>query len=113
VLYHLRYPLLALDLIRRHAARNLLLFQSMIRGLSEARPLATDYPFDETEIFDRHDMPRLCFIEHSFASDPTNWWIPNRTCVEAMLRSSGFEILERPEEEVYLCRCAASTSEVS
>jgi tRNA (mo5U34)-methyltransferase len=113
VLYHLRHPLLALDLIRRHAARDLLLFQSMIRGLSEALPLAADYPFGETEIFERHDMPRLCFIERSFAGDPTNWWIPNRTCVEAMLRSSGFEILKRPEEEVYLCRCAASTSEES
>jgi tRNA (mo5U34)-methyltransferase len=26
--------------------------------------------------------------------------------VEAMLRSAGYEILEHPEEEVYLCRHA-------
>jgi tRNA (mo5U34)-methyltransferase len=109
VLYHLRYPLLALDLIRQHAACDLLLFQSMLRGPEEVIPLATDYPFSETAVFEAPQMPRLHFIEHSFANDPTNWWIPNRACVEAMLRSSGFEIIERPEEEVYLCRCAASS----
>ena len=32
VLYHLRHPLLALDLIREHVAGDLLLFQSMLRG---------------------------------------------------------------------------------
>jgi SAM-dependent methyltransferase len=32
VLYHLRHPLLALDLIHEHVARDLLLFQSMQRG---------------------------------------------------------------------------------
>jgi tRNA (mo5U34)-methyltransferase len=44
------------------------------------------------------------FIEHSYAHDWTNWWIPNRACVEAMLRSSGFAIESQPEEEVYICR---------
>src|SRR6185295_17440620 len=32
VLYHLRHPLLALDLIHEHAAKNLFVFQSMQRG---------------------------------------------------------------------------------
>jgi tRNA (mo5U34)-methyltransferase len=46
-------------------------------------------------------------VEHRYADDPTNWWIPNRACVEAMLRSAGFLIREHPEAEVYLCeRCA-------
>jgi tRNA (mo5U34)-methyltransferase len=44
------------------------------------------------------------FIEHKYAEDPTNWWAPNRACVEAMLRSAGFAIAAHPEEEVYLCR---------
>jgi tRNA (mo5U34)-methyltransferase len=43
------------------------------------------------------------FIEHRFADDPTNWWVPNAACAEAMLRNAGFEILSRPEEEVWLC----------
>jgi hypothetical protein len=48
--------------------------------------------------------PVLHFIEHSYSGDPTNWWVPNRACVEAMLRSAGFAILARPEEEVFVCR---------
>ncbi|MBD0376238.1 MAG: TIGR04290 family methyltransferase, partial [Flavisolibacter sp.] len=29
---------------------------------------------------------------------------PNRACMEAMLRSAGFEITAHPEQEVYICR---------
>ncbi len=40
VLYHLRHPLLALDLIHEHVAKDLLVFQSMQRGAAEVEPLA-------------------------------------------------------------------------
>jgi tRNA (mo5U34)-methyltransferase len=109
VLYHLRYPLLALDLIRRHVAKELLLFQSMLRGSDRAFELEKDYPFTETGIFEEPDIPRLHFVQHCYAGDPTNWWIPNRACAEAMLQSSGFQIIDHPEEEVYLCQCATVT----
>ena len=46
----------------------------------------------------------VAFVEKRYAGDPTNWWIPNRACAEAMLRSAGFEIEAHPEPEVYLCR---------
>lgn len=105
VLYHLRYPLLALDLIREHVAGDLFLFQSMQRGSRESEPLQADYPFQEKAIFDRPRYPKLHFIEHRYAGDPTNWWVPNAACAEAMLRSAGFEIVEHPEQEVYVCRC--------
>src|SRR4051795_3185982 len=39
VLYHLRHPLLALDLIHDHVARDLLVFQSMQRGSGDVEPL--------------------------------------------------------------------------
>src|SRR5437868_13705212 len=42
VLYHLRHPLLALDLIREHVARDMLLFQSMQRGSNHVLPLDRD-----------------------------------------------------------------------
>jgi tRNA (mo5U34)-methyltransferase len=45
VLYHLRHPLLALDLIHEHVARDVLVFQSMLRGHPAGPPLADDYPF--------------------------------------------------------------------
>jgi tRNA (mo5U34)-methyltransferase len=66
--------------------------------------LERDYPFSERAIFEAAGYPRMCFIEHSYCKDPTNWWVPNRAGVEAMLRSAGFEIEEHPEEEVFVCK---------
>jgi tRNA (mo5U34)-methyltransferase len=104
VLYHLRHPLLAVDLIHEHVADDLLVFQSMQRGSTEVEVLKPNYDFWTIEQFDRAGFPRLHFIENKYADDPTNWWVPNRACVEAMLRSAGFRIVEHPEEEVYICR---------
>jgi tRNA (mo5U34)-methyltransferase len=104
VLYHLRHPLLALDLIYEHAAKDVLIFQSMQRGSAEVEPLDEDYDFWTGGLFDRDTFPKLHFIEHRFADDWTNWWVPNRACAEAMLRSAGFIISEHPEQEVYVCR---------
>jgi tRNA (mo5U34)-methyltransferase len=104
VLYHLRHPLLALDLIHEHVARDLLVFQSMQRGSKEVFRVDSDYPFTEIRIFAQPDFPVMYFIEKSYAGDPTNWWIPNRACAEAMLRSAGFEIIAHPETEVFICR---------
>ena len=104
VLYHLRHPLLALDLIREHVVKDMFVFQSMQRGSGEAKPLDSNYPFWETELFEAPAFPKLHFIEKRYADDPTNWWIPNRACSEAMLRSAGFGVVAHPESEVYICR---------
>ena len=106
VLYHLRHPLLALDLIREHVARDLMLFQSMQRGSKFVLDLEDDYEFAETGIFFESSFPKLHFVERQYSHDWTNWWVPNRACTEAMLRSAGFRIDKRIEEEVYLCRVA-------
>ena len=104
VLYHLRHPLLALDLLYENVVKDMLVFQSMLRGSEDVVPAETDYDFWEDEIFDTEGWPKMYFIEHRFAQDPTNWWIPNTACVEAMLRSAGFKITDHPEKEVYICR---------
>ncbi|MDB5212944.1 MAG: putative SAM-dependent methyltransferase [Myxococcaceae bacterium] len=103
VLYHLRHPLLALDVIHDGVVGGSMIFQSMQRGSSEVDDVAADYPFAETELFDARGFPRMHFVERKYAGDPTNWWIPNRACVEAMLRSAGFRIDAHPEHEVYVC----------
>jgi tRNA (mo5U34)-methyltransferase len=108
VLYHLRHPLLALDLIHEHVAGDLLLFQSMQRGSNAVMPVKEDYHFWETEMFENPGFPQMYFIEKKYSGDITNWWIPNRACSEAMLRSAGFDIIEHPEEEVYICRTRQS-----
>jgi tRNA (mo5U34)-methyltransferase len=104
VLYHLRHPLLALDLISEHVAGDCLIFQSMLRGSADIEPVAEDYPIKARTHFDCPGYPRLHFVENRYAGDPTNWWVPNRACCEAMLRSSGFSIAEQVEEEVFVCR---------
>jgi tRNA (mo5U34)-methyltransferase len=76
----------------------------MLRGSPEVENLEPDYDFWNLELFDRPTFPKMHFIEKRYAHDPTNWWIPNRACAEAMLRSSGFNIIDHPEAEVYLCR---------
>lgn len=112
VLYHLRHPLLALDLIHEHVAGDLLIFHSLLRGSAEAPRLEDDYPFSERGVFARDGFPLMHFIEKSYAGDPTNWWIPNRACVEAMLRSAGFEIVAHPDSVVYVCRRTARAQNV-
>jgi tRNA (mo5U34)-methyltransferase len=104
VFYHLRHPLLALDLIREHAVGQLLVFQSMQRGSPDTATFSENYAFWNTDLFEDARYPKLHFVEERYADDPTNWWIPNASCAEAMLRSAGFAIVSHPEQEVYLCR---------
>jgi tRNA (mo5U34)-methyltransferase len=104
VLYHLRHPLLALDLIHDHVADDLLVYQSMQRGSEAMTPVREDYGFFEDKHFDDPGYPKLHFIEHRYSGDPTNWWAPNAACSAAMLRSAGFTIIDHPESEIFICR---------
>ncbi|HYH01158.1 MAG TPA: TIGR04290 family methyltransferase [Terriglobales bacterium] len=102
VFYHLRYPLFALDKVIKKV-RGKLVFQTMIRGSENARTWETNYHFWNKEIFRDPDYPCMYFVENSYANDPTNWWIPNRGAAEAMLRSSGLQIVSHPEPETWVC----------
>jgi methyltransferase (TIGR04290 family) len=104
LVYHLRHPLLALDLIHEHVASDLVVYQSLQRGSPEMEALRDDYDFWETAVFDRPGYPKLHFIEKKYSHDETNWWVPNAACSAAMLRSAGFQIVAHPEEEVFLCK---------
>ncbi|MEH3047806.1 TIGR04290 family methyltransferase [Sphingomonas adhaesiva] len=112
VLYHLRHPLLALDLIREHVAGDLMLFQTMQQGSTEVGEVPEDHPFylpgtwTPPSYFDDVTYPKMHFIEKKFAGDWTNWWAPNRAGSEAMLRAAGFAIEAHPQNDVYLCRVA-------
>jgi tRNA (mo5U34)-methyltransferase len=103
VLYHLRHPLLALDILHDHIVDRMLVFQSMLRGSVAAPEISEDYDFADVTPFRQAAYPRMYFVEHRYAGDPTNWWIPNRACAEAMLRSAGFRIVDHPESEVFIC----------
>lgn len=103
VLYHLRYPLLAIDILAEKV-RRLLLIQTMT--MPQAGPAVVappDLPIDERHRLTEPGWPQMAFIERRVAGDETNWWAPNEACVEAMLRSAGFEISGRPAHEFFLC----------
>ncbi|MDF0697068.1 TIGR04290 family methyltransferase [Rhizobium sp. MC63] len=102
VLYHLRHPLLALDLLHEHVVGENMLFQCMQRGEEEVAELSENYDFFDAAIFEQRGFPKVYFVEERYAGDPTNWFIPNKAAVEAMLRSAGFVIRANPEREVYL-----------
>lgn len=112
VLYHLRYPMLGLDIVAGHARRLLVLQTLTMPGDDAAHPASdlppADLPFERRERLREPGWPKLAFIEHALAGDATNWWAPSAACVEAMLRSAGMEVLERPGHEVWLCRPQAA-----
>ena len=47
--------------------------------------------------------PQMAFVEHRMAGDATNWWLANAAAVEAMLRTTGMRVLERPGRELWIC----------
>ena len=105
VFYHLRYPLLGLDIVARIVGR-LLVFQSLtVPGVSLA-PVEEDRPLDDRDALTDPGWPSLAFIERRMAGDPTNWWVPNHAAVEALLRSSGLRVVSRPGQEIFLCEPA-------
>lgn len=74
----------------------LLVFQTLtMPGDEVVRPPA-DLDSDHRDPMLKAGWPKMAFIEHSLAGDPTNWWAPNHACVEALLRSSGLRVASCP-----------------
>ena len=108
VFYHLRYPLLALDIVAAKTKR-LLVFQTLTMPGDETVTPPADLELDDRAAMTDPGWPKMAFIERSLAGDPTNWWAPNHACIEALLRSSGLTITGRPGHEMYVCQPAAWT----
>jgi tRNA (mo5U34)-methyltransferase len=102
VFYHLRYPLLGLDIAAQKVKR-LLVFQTLTMPGMDVYEQTEDHPISDRSPMLEAGWPKMAFIEHRFAGDPTNWWAANHAGVEAMLRSSGLRVTERPGEEIYFC----------
>lgn len=103
VFYHLRYPMLALDIVSS-CVQKLMVFQTLTMPGDEVSTRTTvDRDVMDREEFLTPGWPKIAFIEHAFAGDPTNWWAPNHAAVEAILRSSGMRVLGRAAHEIYLC----------
>jgi tRNA (mo5U34)-methyltransferase len=89
VLYHLRYPLLGIDNLRRVCRRDLFLETSCMDNdlilNGRARSVASFSP-------ELDEVPLLQFLRlDELSGDPSNWFNPNRAGVREMLLSAGFE----------------------
>jgi tRNA (mo5U34)-methyltransferase len=73
VLYHTQHPLEALKRVRSKTAELAILETHANEALGTGEPYMVYYETNELA-----------------ADDPTNWWGPNRRCLEGMLRTAGF-----------------------
>jgi tRNA (mo5U34)-methyltransferase len=102
VFYHLRYPMLGLDIVCQKV-RKRLLFQTLSMPGEEIFQRTWDRGLVDRELLREPGWPKMAFFEHGFGGDFTNWWAPNRAACEAMLRAAGMRVLDRPAHEFYLC----------
>jgi tRNA (mo5U34)-methyltransferase len=102
VFYHLRYPTLALDIVAQRVNR-MMVFQTLTIPGTEVIESTDGVDFSNREVMLEPGWPKMAFIENRFANDPTNWWVPNHACVEAMLRASGMQVTQALGHEIYLC----------
>jgi len=100
LLYHLKYPGLVLDRLAEMTKQRIFI-QSNIIGTVPARyPEKCDYERSDDTLLEDPSFPKLFFIENLYNADPTNWWLPNFTGFEAMVRSAGLKIINRPHPHV-------------
>ena len=109
VFYHLRYPMLALDILAQKT-RRMMVFQTLSLPGKEEMQLPDDVEFHKREIMTDKAWPSMAFIEHKLAGDPTNWWAPNHHGIISMLRSCGFRVTSTPEDETYVAVKDAAVS---
>jgi len=102
VFYHLRYPMLGLD-IAAQKVKKLMVFQTLTMPGAEVLDRSYHLDIDRRDVLCEPGWPKMAFIEGDLAGDPTNWWAANHAGVRAMLRSSGMRILAEPGDEIYLC----------
>ena len=101
VFYHLRYPMLAMDILSQKV-KKMMVFQTLSLPGTEEMEIPEDVEFHKREIMKENAWPKMAFIEHKLAGDPTNWWAPNHQGIISMLQSCGLKVIAMPEDETYV-----------
>ena len=102
VFYHLRYPMLALDIIADKVKR-MMVFQTLMMPGNAEKKVQTDYAINDRREMLEEGWPKMAFIEDRLAGDPTNWWVPNQASIKAMLRTCGLKTNSNPIDETFIC----------
>ena len=103
VFYHLRYPLLGLDVVSRTLRPGgRLVFQTLTMPGDAVERDVEGLGFDDRGRLAGEGWPKMAFFERGFSGDPTNWWAANHAACEALLRSAGLKVVARPGHEIYV-----------
>lgn len=87
LLYHLRYPLLALDRIAAVCDQELYVESAILDDFSPYRGgLGAGYTGGQ--------MVMEFYPDDQYGGNTTNWWVPTAYCLGHMVRSAGFEKVE-------------------
>lgn len=91
LLYHLRDPLAALDLVRS-LCTGVLYLETAVLDPASAREF-NDLGAWSANVAEFDSTPLMQFLPGKVANDdPTNFWLPNRACLKAMLEESNFVV---------------------
>jgi tRNA (mo5U34)-methyltransferase len=102
VFYHLRYPMLAMDIVTQKVNK-MMVFQTLSMP-GEGEFSKEDIGIDDRKYMLKKGWPLMAFIENKLAGDPTNWWAPNHSCIVSMLRTCGMSVIANPGHEIYITR---------
>jgi tRNA (mo5U34)-methyltransferase len=89
-----------------------MVFQTLTLPGEEVYTPQPDMSLDDRKEMQEKGWPTMAFIERRLAGDPTNWWAPNHSCIEAMLRTCGLKVTARPGHEMYIAEPDASLAAV-
>jgi len=102
-LYHLRYPLLALDRLAAVCRESLHVESAILDDFSPYRGgFKQGYPGGQ--------MVMEFYPGDQYAGNETNWWVPTLSCLGYMVKSAGFsevngwKLVEDPDGQLPLCR---------
>jgi tRNA (mo5U34)-methyltransferase len=112
VFYHLRYPMLALDIVTEKVNK-LLVFQTLTMPGEEIFETPPDMGIDDRKKMLKKGWPQMSFIEKKLAGDVTNWWAPNHSCILAMLRTCGLSVVSNPGHEMYIAKADQKLTSVA
>lgn len=101
VFYHLRYPLLALDILAG-ITKKMMVFQTYSLPGRETMEVPNDVEFHKREVLLDAAWPKMSFVPNQLAGDPTNWWVANHQGILSMLQSAGLKTKSMPDDETYI-----------
>ena len=105
VFYHLRYPLLGLDLVTRTLRPGgSMVFQTLtMPGDDGPEPADMEgLGFKDRDRLAEPGWPKMAFFERGFSGDPTNWWAASESGCESLLRSCRLKVTHRPGHEIFV-----------